>query len=287
MGYETFWFDDQDDVSAFDFSNSLFITEGQVDRKIPKRNDCLYVLHNCNSYEYKNVTIGSSTIDCTSIGLQTYTNYRKTNKNKVIHFDGDTLTMCWATDLLPHEINTDLQFNNNNNKSITWVGTMGGGIHGNDTELNPFIEKATKNGINFYHSDPWGNPISFDENIRLIRESYLAPTIVGAWQKEHNYIPCRIFKNISYGKMGITNSKSVKDSLIVHKTKCNWENIDDCPLCELITKNDFRKTSYFENYFKFLKNRLVRFGINYNFSSIEIVNFILYYSLRYGYTILF
>ena len=211
MGYETFWFDDQDDVSAFDFSNSLFITEGQVDRKIPKKNDCLYVLHNCNSYEYKNVTIGSSTIDCTSIGLQTYTNYRKTNKNKVIHFDGDTLTMCWATDLLPHEINTDIHYNNNKSKNFTWVGSKGGSVFGNENELDPFIERAKQNGISFTLSNPWGNPISFDENIRLIRESYLAPTIVGAWQKEHNYIPCRIFKNISYGKMGITNSKSVKD----------------------------------------------------------------------------
>jgi len=199
MGYETFWFDNKDDVSSFDFSNSLFITETQVDEKIPKRKDCLYVLHNCDGSLYDGLN---------KIGLQTYT---KNAKNKYIYFDGSTLTMCWATDLLPHEINTDLQFNNNNSKVITWVGTFGGGIYGNDTELNPFIEKAKHNGISFHHSDPWGNPKSFEENVRLIRESYLAPAIVGKWQKENSYIPCRIFKNISYGKLGITNSKTVKD----------------------------------------------------------------------------
>jgi hypothetical protein len=37
----------------------------------------------------------------------------------------------------------------------------------------------------------------------------MAPAIVGQWQKMVGYIPCRIFKNISYGQMGITNSPRV------------------------------------------------------------------------------
>ena len=43
LGYQVFWFDDNDDVSNFDFSDSLFLTEGQVDRKIPVREDCQYI----------------------------------------------------------------------------------------------------------------------------------------------------------------------------------------------------------------------------------------------------
>lgn len=39
----------------------------------------------------------------------------------------------------------------------------------------------------------------------------MAPAIVGSWQKSVGYIPCRIFKNISYGQMGITNSQTVFD----------------------------------------------------------------------------
>jgi hypothetical protein len=30
---------------------------------------------------------------------------------------------------------------------------------------------------------------------------------VGRWQKGKGYIPCRIFKTISYGHIGVTNSK--------------------------------------------------------------------------------
>jgi hypothetical protein len=33
LGYDTYWFDNNDDVSGFDFFGSLFITEGQVDSK--------------------------------------------------------------------------------------------------------------------------------------------------------------------------------------------------------------------------------------------------------------
>lgn len=210
MGYECYWFDDKDDVSSFNFSNSLFITEGQVDRKIPKQNNCLYVLHNCNGDEY-----GS----CRRIGLQTYTNNKKNDKGHIIHFDGSTLTMCWATDLLPNEINTDIHYNNKNYNKIYWVGTIGGSLYGNIEQLTPFIERAKNKGKKFIHSDPWAKPKSFKQNCDMIRNSYLAPTIVGKWQKENDYIPCRIFKNISYGKLGLTNSIIVKkmfDDMVVY-----------------------------------------------------------------------
>lgn len=53
MKYIIYWFDDTDDVSNFDFSNTLFITEGQVDKNIPMRNDCYYMLHNVDQEKYK------------------------------------------------------------------------------------------------------------------------------------------------------------------------------------------------------------------------------------------
>ena len=37
LGYDVHWLDDTDDVSGIDFSGALFITEGQVDRRIPIR----------------------------------------------------------------------------------------------------------------------------------------------------------------------------------------------------------------------------------------------------------
>ena len=45
--------------------------------------------------------------------------------------------------------------------------------------------------------------------MKLIQNSILAPSIQTKWQVENGYIPCRIFKNISYGKMGLTNNPTV------------------------------------------------------------------------------
>ena len=50
--YDTYWFDDTDDVSKFDFSNSFFITEHQVNKKIPCRTDCLYLSHFIDEGDY-------------------------------------------------------------------------------------------------------------------------------------------------------------------------------------------------------------------------------------------
>ena len=49
--------------------------------------------------------------------------------------------------------------------------------------------------------------------MRFVREAFLAPTLVGAWQQVHGYIPCRGFKNVSYGALLATNSFEMYDVL--------------------------------------------------------------------------
>ena len=72
-------------------------------------------------------------------------------------------------------------------------------------ELSPFMKACNENGIGFQQVIN----ISTEKNIELIQQSYMSPAIVGTWQEKNGYIPCRIFKNISYGQMGITNSQTV------------------------------------------------------------------------------
>jgi hypothetical protein len=42
----------------------------------------------------------------------------------------------------------------------------------------------------------------------FVRNSALASSIVGEWQETHGYTPCRVFKAISYGRLGAINSIS-------------------------------------------------------------------------------
>jgi len=74
-------------------------------------------------------------------------------------------------------------------------------------EIVPFQQACIDNGIAFNHI----TNVSMEDNQQLIQSSYMAPAIQGAFQCEKGYIPCRIFKNISYGQWGITNNQTVYD----------------------------------------------------------------------------
>lgn len=210
MGYQTHWFDDHDDVKNFDFSKSLFLTEGQADKSIPLRDDCRYILHNCTSPKYKPFLHNGR-----AITLQVYTDDALprpvTKVDDFIYYDlsDKCIYMPWATDLLPHEIDTiKKEFPRiKKNKEVWWVGTTGDGQFGNNNRLRPFQQACQENGIKIRHA----GHISIEDNIKYTQHSYMAPAIVGEWQQKVGYIPCRIFKNISYGQMGITNSKHVHE----------------------------------------------------------------------------
>ena len=47
LGFETYWLDNKDSLAGLNLANTLFITEGQVDQRIPVRDDCFYVLPIC------------------------------------------------------------------------------------------------------------------------------------------------------------------------------------------------------------------------------------------------
>lgn len=202
LGYNTLWLDETSDISNEDFSNCLFLTEGQVQNKMPVREDCSYILHNPTA----------DTLPDSKVTIQVFVS-EVLNRNVTEVSDGvyvdegqKLLYFPWGTDLLPHEFPFPLE-GLPQKQVVNWVGTVGGGLFGNEGELNPFINRCNANKIQFQKYFK----ISVEENIRLIRESCLAPAIVGTWQKEQGYIPCRIFKNISYGNYGITNSEAAQN----------------------------------------------------------------------------
>ncbi len=215
LGYDTYWLDNEDSIDNLDLSNSLFITEGQVDQKIPMREDCHYILHNCDREKYKKLLENGN---CINLQVFTYDallhNVVEVQKFIYIDVPDKVIYMPWATDLLPHEIDNNKKAITpiskkwiSKKKSIYWVGTITDTYFDNTREINPFKKACRKKRIKFIHR--YG--VSMEENIQYIQESFMAPAIVGSWQKEKGYIPCRIFKNISYGQMGVTNSKAVYD----------------------------------------------------------------------------
>ena len=89
------------------------------------------------------------------------------------------------------------------------MGTLADGAFGNTNQLNPFIQACKENGIQFSANNPWTKGLSREAMLRRTAEGFIAPAIVGKWQAEHGYIPCRIFINIAAGQLGVTNSERV------------------------------------------------------------------------------
>ena len=177
-------------------------------------------------------------IDCNKLTI--WQNFKKRNKYQRINnlrdlkghendedlndnLNYEVLYTMWATDLLPNEFHYNKvdDIIQNCEKKIKYVGSIGAG---NSKDLIKFAEECKNNGIQFLFSDPWKNPLSFDLNLKSSQESIISPDIRGSGDpnklnengthhKYIGYIPCRIFKNISYGCLGITNSKYVYELL--------------------------------------------------------------------------
>lgn len=141
------------------------------------------------------------------------------------NFTYEVLYTMWATDLLPDEFcyeKVDENINNCENV-INYVGSVS---NSNANQLITFADECKKYNILFTLNDPWKNPLTFDCNMKLIQKSIISPDIrgngdikkiakgeTGTCHKKYGYIPCRIFKSISYGCIGVTNSKHVYNLL--------------------------------------------------------------------------
>ena len=134
----------------------------------------------------------------------------------------EAIYIAWATDLLPNEIQFEDRFIEPETPPVTYfIGTMG---RGNVHDIQRFADACVHKGISIVHHDPWRNPISFKEAQELVQRSIVCPDIrgsgdpdkirmgeTGTCHKSIGYIPCRLFKNISYGKLGMTNCLRLKE----------------------------------------------------------------------------
>ena len=79
-----------------------------------------------------------------------------------------------------------------------WNNALGQGNAAEIEELRGALQKRSLRFVHLKLVPDW-------VNLTAIRHSRVAPAIAGRWQVENNYLPCRMFKNISYGQLGISN----------------------------------------------------------------------------------
>ncbi len=262
LGYDVYHLDEQDDISNLDLSNSIFLTMGVCDKNIPIIKNAKYILHNCdevknNIDKYNNVKYLKIQVYTKDIAENTdrFNEEQMEKLDTTIHYSHkyNILYQPWATDLLPHEIDTT--YYHKNNKTSVWVGTKSDKNHNandifeNHTEIDPFIESCDKHGYQFYIGGP--GSCSFENNRKIVSDAEIAPAINGKWQKEKHYIPCRIFKNISYGKIGMTNNETVSTMLennVIYGESCNL-------LEQYLALDQYKLSSMYQESANIIKNK--------------------------------
>ena len=248
LDYDTHWFDDNNIPADFDFNHCLFITEGYADKNIPIIETSTYFVHIAISPEkyigkvkrfieirylvdsikdcnYNYVLDKSK---CKKISDCTY--YEKLENNgglaKFHHepmpMEYECIYTCWATDLLPHEIKEENIYKKRDNK-IYWFGSSN---QYNTKEIALFYNECLKHGLEFLENDPWRNPLPFEVVQEYTMKSFMSPDFrssgdprkiaigeTGTCHKQNGYIACRLLKSISYGHLGITNSRHTNELL--------------------------------------------------------------------------
>jgi hypothetical protein len=225
LGWETKWLDANDNVDPNSFPpGTIFLTEGQVDKNIPLRYDCFYILHNVTVEKYKDIP------DDNKMFLQVYMKSENHDDlhDSIVLSEASTyvqsenmLYTMWATDLLPEEIDIEAAIDQYSakKKAVIFIGSLdnSGSTFSNGKEVLLYADAGQREGYQWIHyTSPFANPVESIAQRKLIGSCELAPAIVGNWQQMRGYIPCRIFKSISYGCLGITNSKYVFELLDRH-----------------------------------------------------------------------
>jgi len=162
-----------------------------------------YVLHNFNGSHHVCQGVNPDNL----LRLQVYTNAssgEEWDSFRLFDREARTLFQPWGSDLFAEEFIGPIY--NSNPMEVTFVGAVWSDMYeGSDLGNFQMIEKlkracSSKNLVfrNLTH-------VSDDDNVTAVRAARLAPSFAGGWQVENNYLPCRVFKNVSYGVLGVTN----------------------------------------------------------------------------------
>ena len=172
---------------------------------MPLRKDCKYITHHIETKYLTDAGVPYQNVLKLGNCIQETEKFEKVEN--LCNWDNSsrTLYQTWGTDLLPDEIDVDSPVKFDWNKPhINYVGMM--------YEQGPFwietfayyAKKHNKEVKLFTQS------VSYEENMQLIKESFVCPDFRSDWHLQCGYIPCRIQKNISYGQVQGTNSPFIK-----------------------------------------------------------------------------
>lgn len=210
LGHEVRWVPDEKISRETLTPGTIVISADVWNRNIgPAAPGVDYVLHNYDASHELCQTVQPEHF----LRLQVWT-YDAAGENwdtcRVYNRENRTLFQPWGTDILTEEF-MDPIFNPLST-DVIFVGAIWGEISehhgemGNVEAIAEMEQTVQTHGLTFKHH----TQISERQMTNLTRSSRLAPAIAGRWQVRNGYLPCRAFKNSSYGALMITNVPAVQ-----------------------------------------------------------------------------
>lgn len=196
------WLPDADEsreeLEKGDLVFAVDIASARLGSAVPKVD---YVLHNFGpAYpvwdgleEERFLRLQVYTNACERYGVE-WAPARRYNRSERILFQP------WGTDLLEEDFLPPVF--EPDSREVPFAGSVWDGDgQGNMAAVDELKRIVDAHRLVFRHYQH----ISDHENVRAMRFARLAPAITGAWQVEQDYLPCRVFKNVSYGTLALTN----------------------------------------------------------------------------------
>lgn len=212
LDYDVVWCEDSPDYANEDLDDAIVITEVNSCKYLPLVKTSKYFVHNNVDGFYSSGKIQGENIYNLLVYHEEYNwNDNVKNIDNFSWYDDESKTavIMWATDLLPHEIDqNEVVLYDDSKKNVNYVGS----ISNNYIQSMSSICKSNNRVFNNYggYSGIRNNDnngfMTDEENINLMRESYLNFDLRTEQHKNNGYIPCRIFKSMSYGCWIGTNS---------------------------------------------------------------------------------
>jgi len=218
LEYDVEWVPDSPENKDIDLTDAIVFSEHQQIKHLPYNQTAKYFIHNLKS------DFQSTDKDNFYNYLVYHENYKNWEGVKKIdnHFwfceKTKTPVIMWATDILPDEIDRlDPCIFDESKSDVNFIGSIGSGSNRGENIIK-FAHVCADNGKNFVnyggltgYSDG-NNPFyAYDKNIEFMRNSYIGFDIREKNNLANGYVPCRIFKNMSYGKWVGTNSLKVNN----------------------------------------------------------------------------
>jgi len=237
LGYDTYWINNISELGNVDLSGTLFLSDDTTKSGMPIRKDCYYILHHIPNDQFLSV-------GCKFINLCNYLHnplkdgnsynyplndsgthgvlpsYPVEKVKDYVYYDrhNKAIYQPWATNLLPTEMpDSPINFDANK-KEINFIGSV---WSENIMQIAPLLKDCNDKNIvvNIHGWLQQSQVLSLFSNVRhitsnvseenavdLVKSSLIYPDIRGEHHKNLGYIPCRLFKNISYGCIPCTNS---------------------------------------------------------------------------------